>query len=138
REKSVRAGDGPEIRHHGQVFLHRTMVVGRPAAVGEMQYEQDDRRFAFGANWTSFLKQVSDRRIAEAEKSLAAMLGEAASLQGKSVLDIGSGSGLFSLAAARLGAARIHSFDYDEQSVACTAEMKRRFAPPGCEWVVER
>jgi 2-polyprenyl-3-methyl-5-hydroxy-6-metoxy-1,4-benzoquinol methylase len=106
--------------------------------MAETQYEQDDRRFAFGANWTSFLKQVNDRRIAEAEKSLAAMLGDAASLQGKSVLDIGSGSGLFSLAAVRLGAARIHSFDYDEQSVACTAEMRRRFAPPGCAWVVER
>jgi 2-polyprenyl-6-hydroxyphenyl methylase/3-demethylubiquinone-9 3-methyltransferase len=100
--------------------------------------EADERRFAFGSNWTSFLKQMNDRRIVEAEKSLVAMLGGMASLQGKRVLDIGSGSGLFSLAAARLGAASVHSFDYDEQSVACTAEMKRRFAPTGCEWAVER
>ena len=44
-------------------------------------------------------------------------------------LDVGSGSGLFSLAAARLGAAPIHSFDFDPASVACTTELKRRFIP---------
>jgi 2-polyprenyl-3-methyl-5-hydroxy-6-metoxy-1,4-benzoquinol methylase len=58
-------------------------------------------------------------------------------LDGKSFLDIGSGSGLFSLAARRLGA-RVHSFDYDQQSVACTAELRRRYFPSAGDWVVER
>ena len=49
---------------------------------------------------------------------------------------MGSGSGLFSLAARRLGA-HVHSFDYDPQSVACTAELKRRFFPDDPEWTVE-
>ena len=57
-------------------------------------------------------------------------------LEGKSFLDIGSGSGLFSLAARRLGA-RVHSFDYDPQSVACTRELKRRFYSDDAEWVIE-
>jgi 2-polyprenyl-6-hydroxyphenyl methylase/3-demethylubiquinone-9 3-methyltransferase len=65
------------------------------------------------------------------------MLGPGA-LPGKTFLDIGSGSGLFSLAAVRLGAARVHSFDYDPQSVACTNEVRRRFAATVESWTVER
>jgi 2-polyprenyl-6-hydroxyphenyl methylase/3-demethylubiquinone-9 3-methyltransferase len=95
------------------------------------------QRFAFGANWLRFLRVVDERRIAEAQRSLAKMIGDDA-VSGRSFLDIGSGSGLSSLAAARLGAARVHSFDFDRQSVACTEEMKRRFAPAGVQWTVER
>ncbi len=51
-------------------------------------------------------------------------------------LDIGSGSGLFSLAARRLGA-RVHSLDYDPHSVACTRELRRRYFPEDPEWIVE-
>lgn len=92
-------------------------------------------RFEFGANWSRFLAVLDDRRIAEAERSLKEMLG-GESLAGQSFLDIGSGSGLFSLAARRLGA-RVHSFDYDPQSVACTRELRRRFFPDGDEWQIE-
>ena len=58
-------------------------------------------------------------------------------LAGKTFLDIGSGSGLFSLAALRLGAT-VHSFDYDDKSVACTNEMRRRFAPDSQNWKIEQ
>jgi 2-polyprenyl-6-hydroxyphenyl methylase/3-demethylubiquinone-9 3-methyltransferase len=92
-------------------------------------------RFEFGKNWTNFLTHLDERRIYEAEMSLKQML-EVDDLQGKSFLDIGAGSGLFSLAARRLGA-RVHSFDYDPKSVACTAELKRRFFPDDRMWVVE-
>jgi SAM-dependent methyltransferase len=60
------------------------------------------------------------------------------SLGGRSFLDIGSGSGLFSLAAARLDAGRLHSFDYDGDSVACTAALKERFFPAKSDWTIER
>ena len=76
-------------------------------------------RFEFGKNWSRFLSLLDDTRIREAEESLRQMLG-VESLSGLSFVDIGSGSGLFSLAARRLGA-RVHSFDYDPNSVACTA-----------------
>lgn len=92
-------------------------------------------RFEFGKNWSRFLSVLNDERITEAEKSLIHML-EAEDLKGKSFLDIGSGSGLFSLAARRLGA-RVHSFDYDPQSVACTAELKRQYFPGDHNWTVE-
>lgn len=92
-------------------------------------------RFEFGRNWQSFLSTLDQGRIAEARKSLAEMLG-VSSLAGRRFLDIGSGSGLFSLAARQLGAT-VHSFDYDPASVACAAELKQRFAPGDAHWTIE-
>ena len=94
------------------------------------------QRFEFGKNWARFLILLNEDRIAAAEKSLARMLGYP-SLEGRRFLDIGSGSGLFSLAARRLGA-QVFSFDYDPQSLACTAELKRRYFPDDPHWQVER
>jgi 2-polyprenyl-6-hydroxyphenyl methylase/3-demethylubiquinone-9 3-methyltransferase len=93
-------------------------------------------RFEFGRNWALFLELLDDNRIRQAEESLRDML-EVANLNGKAFLDIGSGSGLFSLAARRLGA-RVHSFDYDPHSVACTAELRRRYFPDDARWTVEQ
>jgi len=92
-------------------------------------------RFEFGRNWSRFLAVLDDARIARAEESLCAML-EVDDLQGKSFLDIGSGSGLFSLAARRLGA-RVHSFDYDPHSVASTAKLRSTYFPGDVDWKVE-
>ena len=92
-------------------------------------------RFEFGHNWSRFLTTLDDQRIAEAERAIIGML-ELPDLTGKRFLDIGSGSGLSSLAARRLGAS-VHSFDYDPQSVACTAELRRRYYPQDDSWKVE-
>jgi 2-polyprenyl-6-hydroxyphenyl methylase/3-demethylubiquinone-9 3-methyltransferase len=94
-----------------------------------------EKRFAFGKNWQHFLSVVDDDRVKSAEKSLVSMIG-IDGIEDKSFLDIGSGSGLFSLAAARLGAERVLSFDYDEQAVACTKEMKTRFLPDANNWKI--
>src|SRR5947209_5019003 len=94
-------------------------------------------RFEFGKNWGRFLGVLDDERIAEAERSLTEML-EVPDLGGRSFLDVGSGSGLFSLAAKRLGAKRVHSFDYDANSVECTRELKRRFLQDDPDWTVEQ
>jgi len=93
-------------------------------------------RFGFGKNWQRFSRHITETRVAEAERSLQDMLA-CESLQGKSFLDIGSGSGLFSLAAARLGA-RVVAFDYDGHSVACTAELKQAFRPDDTGWSIRR
>lgn len=92
-------------------------------------------RFEFGKNWSRFLDLLDDTRIKDAETSLQTMLA-VDSLEGKSFIDVGSGSGLFSLAARRLGA-RVHSFDYDPNSVACTAELRKRYFPNDGAWKVE-
>ena len=96
----------------------------------------DEDRFSFGENWLAFLDHLDEERIAEAERSLQALLG-VERLDGKRVIDIGSGSGLFSLAARRLGAV-VHSFDYDPQSVAGTHKLKDRFFPGDSSWMVEQ
>ena len=91
-------------------------------------------RFGFGANWRDFLSKLDETRISEAEASLTHTLGRAR-LDGVRFCDVGCGSGLFSLAARRLGA-RVYSFDFDEASVACTAELRTRFFPDDPDWVV--
>ncbi|MFH0793763.1 MAG: class I SAM-dependent methyltransferase [bacterium] len=93
-------------------------------------------RFEFGKNWRAFLATLDEDRIREAENSLRKML-ERETLAGKKFLDIGSGSGLFSLAARRLGA-RVCSFDFDPQSVACTHELRRRYSPTDEGWRIEQ
>ena len=93
-------------------------------------------RFEFGKNWSNFLKVLDEDRIERAVASLRSLLG-VTDLRGASFLDIGSGSGLFSLAAHRLGAS-VRSFDYDAASVACTQELRRRFGATGTDWIVER
>jgi 2-polyprenyl-3-methyl-5-hydroxy-6-metoxy-1,4-benzoquinol methylase len=94
------------------------------------------QRFTFGKNWSNFLRLLDDERIATAEQSLKDML-ETDSLSGKTFIDVGSGSGLFSLAARRLGA-KVHSFDYDTYSVACTNELRNRYFPDDPDWTVEQ
>jgi len=96
----------------------------------------EDGRFGFGANWSRYLEVLNETRIQQAEESLKQML-KVGTLQGKTFLDIGSGSGLFSLAARRLGA-RVRSFDYDPKSVACTVELKTRYFPDDAGWTIEQ
>jgi 2-polyprenyl-6-hydroxyphenyl methylase/3-demethylubiquinone-9 3-methyltransferase len=92
-------------------------------------------RFEFGKNWSRFLSTLNDARIANAEESLRRML-EVEDLKGKTFLDVGSGSGLFSLAARRLGAT-VHSFDFDPDSVGCGLELRRRYYADQPGWTIE-
>jgi len=96
---------------------------------------EEGKRFEFGKNWAAFLKALDEDRIGEAEKSLLAML-KLNDLLDRTFLDIGSGSGLSSLAARRLGA-KVHSFDYDLDSVACTKELKHRYFTGDSDWRVQ-
>jgi len=91
-------------------------------------------RFEFGKNWANFLTLLNEDRIKSAEESLIAYVGD---VRGKRFIDVGSGSGLFSLAARRLGAI-VFSFDYDPQSYACTRELKQRYFKDDDNWKVEQ
>ena len=91
-------------------------------------------RFKFGNNWRRFLRVLNDERIFESEKALKEFL-ELDSLEGKTFLDVGCGSGLSSLAARRLGASVV-SFDYDPQSVNCTLELRDRYYKDDSAWNV--
>jgi 2-polyprenyl-6-hydroxyphenyl methylase/3-demethylubiquinone-9 3-methyltransferase len=100
-----------------------------------MSDRKNDGRFEFGDNWLDFARDLSTSQIVEAEKSVRSLLGRD-DLAGLSFVDVGSGSGLFSLAARRLGA-RVHSFDYDVNSVHCTQRLRDRYFPGDREWSVE-
>lgn len=96
-------------------------------------------RFGFGENWLEFEGGgVKEKEIVLAQKSLQDWLG-LDDLQGKTFLDIGSGSGLFSLAAREMGAEKVYSIDYDEQSVECTKRISmRETMPHSWTWTIER
>lgn len=96
---------------------------------------QTEPRFEFGKNWQRFLHDLNDARIEEAKLSLRQML-DCEDLAGKTFLDVGCGSGLFSLAARCLGAA-VLSFDYDPESVVCTTQLKQRFYATDEQWQIE-
>lgn len=117
-------------------MMHETTAA--PALAAAEQHASEvarGERFEFGRNWARFLAVLDDERITAAERALKDML-ETPRLDGMRFLDIGSGSGLSSLAARRLGA-RVHSFDYDPESVACTLELRRRYFPASPDWTVE-
>jgi 2-polyprenyl-6-hydroxyphenyl methylase/3-demethylubiquinone-9 3-methyltransferase len=96
---------------------------------------KEGNRFEFGKNWQSFLDTINDDRINVAKKSLIDML-ECSDLNGKTFLDIGNGSGIFSLAARKLGA-KVHSFDFDPSSVACAKVLKDRYFNNDINWHIE-
>ncbi len=89
-------------------------------------------RFAFGKNWQNFLTTLTEAQIIEAELALKTMLS-VESLAGKTMLDIGAGSGIHSLAARRLGA-NVVSFDFDAQAVECVNMLKQRYFPNDPNW----
>ena len=93
-------------------------------------------RFGFGDNWRRFSRGLTPERIEVAKRSVQGLLAPQ-DLAGKTFLDVGSGSGLFSLAARELGA-RVVSFDYDAESVRCTEALRDARADPPEAWSVSR
>lgn len=89
---------------------------------------QKNRHFSFGQNWKNFLETLDDDKITQAKKSLTDFLGGANRLHGKTFIDIGCGSGLFSLAAYLLGASRVISVDIDDSSLWCTNFLKKKYS----------
>ena len=89
--------------------------------------------FRFGENWADYADLVDERRIREAMDSIRRLVGD---IEGKTFLDIGSGSGLFSVAALRLGASEVLAIDLDEMSVATTRKLLEREG--GALWRAEQ
>ena len=86
---------------------------------------QSGQRFNFGKNWLRFKKEINSTALAAAKQSILAYVG-LESLDSQVFFDIGSGSGLFSLAAYQLGA-RVVSIDFDPYSVLCTNKLRDEY-----------
>lgn len=97
---------------------------------------EESTRFAFGRNWRSYLKTIDEDKIRQAQNSLRAML-RVPTLEGKTFLDAGSGSGIFSLAARKMGA-KVSSFDYDLLSVECAVSLKDAHLKNDKDWTIQR
>jgi 2-polyprenyl-6-hydroxyphenyl methylase/3-demethylubiquinone-9 3-methyltransferase len=91
------------------------------------------QRFEFGKNWQRYAVDVDESIVNEARDSLLQVFGD---INGLRFLDVGSGSGLLSLAAVQLGAISVESFDYDPDAVKCTCAIKQRFAPAANHWCI--
>lgn len=98
--------------------------------------ESRSKSFAFGKNWASYAKTVTQQQVDEAILGLRRLVGD--DLRGKRFLDIGCGSGIHSLAALRLGAAEVIAVDVDPDSVATTRNMLQTHAMGGPWKVLER
>ena len=91
--------------------------------------------FRFGENWANFSEIIDDEKISNAKLGLLKLLARS-SWADRTFLDIGCGSGIHSLAAARLGVKRVHAVDIDPKSVATTRSTLDRFEV-NIPWVVE-
>ena len=83
-------------------------------------------RFDFGRNWSKYLGKINDEKITRAKNSLTNLL-RLDNLHDKSFLDAGCGSGLLSLAAIKLGAGKVFSFDFDENCVNCAELLNQKY-----------
>lgn len=92
--------------------------------------------FSFGKNWYKYVKEnYNEQRYREAEKSLKNFF-MAGSFEGKVFIDVGCGSGLFSLVAYRMGAKKIISFDIDQFSVKSTEFLRNKYAKDTKTWEI--
>ena len=92
--------------------------------------------FSFGKNWQKFLKCLTKTKLKNAELSLTDFL-KSKNLKGKTFLDIGCGSGIFSYAAFNLNAKKVVSFDVDPFSVACCKYLHKKAGEPK-NWEIYR
>jgi len=93
--------------------------------------------FSFGKNWSAFLKKFNKNRLALAKQSLVNFL-EKDNLNDELFLDIGCGSGLFSLAALELGARRVISIDPDDSCISCTKYLRKKFNYSEEKWTIKQ
>lgn len=86
--------------------------------------------FTFGENWLAYSRTLDAARLESATASVAGLLG-VADLTARTVVDVGAGSGLFSLAALRLNAARVLAIDRDPNCLEAVRQNAARFLTPG-------
>jgi len=95
----------------------------------------DDLRFGFGKNWADYIEKHFTEQVLEQSRTHLAGFLRMEPLKGLTFLDIGCGSGLHSLAAWRLGADQVISFDYDQDSVTTTERIRKGVGSPD-NWTV--
>ncbi|MGD9211472.1 MAG: class I SAM-dependent methyltransferase [Desulfobacteraceae bacterium] len=96
--------------------------------------KQSKLTFSFGKNWKNYLKSVDKEEVNKAKDDIEEWLDKNY-VSGKTILDIGSGSGIHSLAFYLLDAKTVYSFDFDEYSVEATRSLWEKEGKPK-NWIV--
>lgn len=100
----------------------------------EQKLDKELITFSFGKNWRSYVDTVNEDAVERARKDIEEWLG-ADTVAGKTVLDIGSGSGIHSLCYYLMGAQSVLSFDVDPYSVESTRLLWQKAGSPA-NWQV--
>jgi 2-polyprenyl-6-hydroxyphenyl methylase/3-demethylubiquinone-9 3-methyltransferase len=96
-----------------------------------------DQRFGFGKNWSKFIgTKLDDSRVTGSINRLQDFT-QLKNFNELSFIDVGSGSGIHSLAAHKLNAKSVLSFDFDPIAVATTSSLKKWVQDPS-NWTVVR
>lgn len=129
KDVSLRENMGREGRVRANQKFSRQRVVNEVAEVYQELWKRKGKStekelvsFSFGENWLDFIKDFDENRYQQAKQSMIDMLGP--SLEGKTFVDIGCGSGIFSLAAIKLGAKYVLSIDVDPKSILACQKIK--------------
>ena len=101
-----------------------------------MRTEQEKITFSFGANWQDYLRTVSEEALRAACKDIEGWIG-GVFVKGRTILDVGCGSGVHSLAFHRMGSGRVLSMDVDPRSVEAARTLWQREGKPRNWEVVE-
>jgi len=91
----------------------------------DIKYDQS-KHFAFGKNWAGYSRTITEADIDSAKAELQKLL-DLESLEGRTFLDIGCGSGIHSLCALKLGAGSVHALDIDPDSVNTTRAVLEKY-----------
>lgn len=85
------------------------------------------RVFDFGENWKKFSDQRLDCKKLDAARASLKSLLKLESLHGISFLDVGCGSGLFSIAAYQLGAIPVMGLDINSECIRVSRQNQEKF-----------
>ena len=95
--------------------------------------------FTFGTNWCDYVeKTLTETIITSHIDDLKKVLNtQNVNIEGKTVIDIGCGSGLSSLAFIRMGAKSVYSIDVDPKSIEAANLTKEKFCDSDVDWTIE-
>lgn len=96
----------------------------------------DQVTFSFGRNWYSFVESMPDSAIESAQEDIIDWVGESG-VRGRSVIDVGCGSGLSSACLFAMGASTLQSFDLDFWSIESTKIFRKRAGDPE-NWTLQQ
>jgi SAM-dependent methyltransferase len=92
-----------------------------------------EKRFDFGLNWKSYSEKSFDEQKFDTASESLKHLYQRQRFDGMTMLDVGCGSGIFSIAAKKLGCSRVLGIDISPNSVETSRKNARAFGFSGSD-----